>query len=99
MIAVQVQPDNIKVRAATKLMQSHGQGLPDWIRQERIPPPLAGAFIVDLRHTTWGPMAHARLGFGSSHLDESSPSARSPFRTVTPLNLYLRSPGNSWVDD
>jgi len=38
MIAVQVQPDNIKVRAATKPMRSHGKGLAEWIRQERIPP-------------------------------------------------------------
>jgi len=51
MMAVQVQPDNVKVKAAAKPVRSHGKGLTDWIRQERIPPPLAGVFILDLQHT------------------------------------------------
>lgn len=51
MMAVQVQPDTSKVKAATKPMRSHGQDLPDWIRQERILPPLAGVFIADRRDT------------------------------------------------
>src|SRR5262245_36371342 len=40
-IAVQVQPDNTKLKAATKPMRSQGKGSAFSMRQERIPPPLA----------------------------------------------------------
>ena len=36
MIAVQVQPDEVKVKAATKPTRSHGKGLANWIGQECI---------------------------------------------------------------
>lgn len=42
MIAVQVQPDNAKIKTAMKPIWAHGEGLSEWISRERTPPPLAG---------------------------------------------------------
>src|SRR5579864_485299 len=62
-IAVQVPAENIKGRVATKAMRSHGKRLADWIRQERIPPPLAMSVIVDPRDASARGAAGASLRF------------------------------------